>query len=163
MIDPLPQVIATLIDQMDAELDGAKRGSRFADEAHWTASNEAVEAMLIEHLRTTGDPVSERPWLLLSILMDYDESRTEANSDDIFFRDTPITDDEIIAAWRLLVGNSDDPAFERRCVYITVVTNRALNRDDGQTPDFDLTLQVGQQLNTAVELLTEQRVSAKRN
>lgn len=163
MIDPLAEVVATLRAQMEAEKAQAQHGSRFADEARWTASNETIEAMLLEHFATTQDPNNQRTWILLSILMEHDESRTMENSDDVLFSGKTFTNADAVAAWRALVASAADQVAARATMYTTVIIERAEVGDDGQTFDVDLAWQIGLQLDTAAEMLNVQRTSARVN
>ena len=163
MIDPLTKVVATLRAQMDAEKAQAQRGSRFADEARWTATNAAIEQMLIEHFATIEEPDSERLHILHAILLEHDERRPWEAINDLFDRGYPVADDEVITACRAYITAANDAAAARAMVYDIVLLERAMHGIDGECTDTELTWQIGEQLNIAADLLDERRASAKRN
>ena len=162
MIDPYTHAIDQVITLITTEAEQAKQGSRFADEARWTASDAAIEQLLVEHFATTGEPDAQRAWVLLSILMEQDERRTIENSDDVLFR-TDITDDDVLTAWRALLRHSDNPARERAAMYHTVIIERAQVGDDGQSLDHMRAMEIGQQIQSAIQLGASQLISAQRN
>lgn len=159
MIDPYAQAIAELRAQLDTEAEQAKRGSPFADEDHWTASAAAIERLLLEHFRTTSEPAAQRAWMLMTILMEQDLSRTIENSDDILFR-SDISDAEVLAAWRSLVDLSDDPGRDRAAIYNSVIIERAQLADDGQAFDAELAADIGLQLVMTLAIDDRQQLSA---